>query len=300
MMLGSHKHGKGEVRVARRHVCPKSGNEYFAEYVCNVEIGGHTGRMGSDKSFLEGDNCGVVATDTCKNHAYILAKEVDWKTFYTPELFAIAYAEKFLNTYDFLPWAEVSVSKKPWVRVTMSTGQSHSHAFQPGPENERWTATAKAVRGKSTTVVSGISGLVCLKTKQSGFYGFHRDKHASLPETKMRMVASAVTATWTYSAVGKALKALPFNEIGRIVRTLFVEEFAGNPVEGTYSNSVQHTLYLMACAALKARSEIKDMSLYLPNIHYIPAPALKNTGIYKFEDDVFLPTSEPFGTIKVC
>merc|ERR1712166_575598 len=42
-----------------------------------------------------------------------------------------------------------------------------------------------------------------------------------------------------------------------------------------------------------------QLELTAPNIHYIPAPALAAVGKVKFEDDVFLPTDEPRGLIKL-
>jgi len=37
-----------------------------------------------------------------------------------------------------------------------------------------------------------------LYCEQSGFEGFIRDKYTLLPETRERMLATAVTATWRY------------------------------------------------------------------------------------------------------
>ena len=71
------------------------------------------------------------------------------------------------------------------------------------------------------------------------------------------------------------------------------------------------------------RAQIPEITLNMPNIHYLPAkvsPAsstiphhrplllliphflprevLDATGLHKFEDDVFIPTDEPHGTIQ--
>jgi urate oxidase len=65
---------------------------------------------------------------------------------------------------------------------------------------------------------------------------------------------------------------------------------------GTYSNSVQDSLYRMGEAALAAVPEISEISLDCPNKHYI-LMNLKSFGIEN-QNQVFLPTDEPHGQIE--
>ena len=65
---------------------------------------------------------------------------------------------------------------------------------------------------------------------------------------------------------------------------------------GTYSNSVQDSLYRMGEAALAAVPEISEISLACPNKHYI-LMSLKPFGIEN-RNQVFLPTDEPHGQIE--
>jgi urate oxidase len=64
----------------------------------------------------------------------------------------------------------------------------------------------------------------------------------------------------------------------------------------SYSPSVQRTLFEMAAAALESVPEIDEITLSLPNKHYLPA-RLEALG-----DDVasfsFIPTDEPHGLIE--
>lgn len=43
---------------------------------------------------------------------------------------------------------------------------------------------------------AGVRGLRLLKTTQSGYAGFLHDRFTLLPDTRERIMASAVTATW--------------------------------------------------------------------------------------------------------
>src|SRR5205807_6411483 len=91
-----------------------------------------------------------------------------------------------------------------WDRLSAG-GRPHPHAFvQPG--GEQWTATVvRDARG--TSIASGLTKLVVLKTTDSGFGGFPRDEYTTLPETDDRILATSVTASWTYAAGTKDFSA---------------------------------------------------------------------------------------------
>jgi len=109
------------------------------------------------------------------------------------------------------------------------------------------------------------------------------------------MMSSSVTATWPTQ--------LPYaNAVATraAIRTALVETFTGPPEKGAYSPGVQHTLHKMGLAALDAALAIPQITLNLPNIHYLPAKNLDamEGDHLKFEDDVFIPVDEPHGTIE--
>jgi urate oxidase len=106
--LGDYYHGKERVRVAkvRRR---SDGVHEFVELNVRVEL-----RGGTSASFLHGDNSSVVATDTCKNHVYMLAKTHPCSP---PEQFAIDLARNFLTHYNHVEAATIRVEEATWKRV---------------------------------------------------------------------------------------------------------------------------------------------------------------------------------------
>ena len=163
----------------------------------------------------------------------------------------MAYAERFLSKYEFIVKAQVKVVQVPWVRAVVE-GQPHSHAFVQGNGNERWAAEAVAVRGQPTTLSCQITGLVVLKTTQSGWERFHRNEYTLLPDTNERMMASSVTAIWPAQALPGPTPA--YGTTRAAVRRALLEAFTGPAEKGEYSPGVQHTLHKMGIAALKAPS----------------------------------------------
>jgi len=130
-----------------------------------------------------------------------------------------------------------------------------------------------------------------LKTTQSGYEGFLKDAMTALPETRERMLATSVTAMWRYSSVGIATGAV--DPYGKMMTAMHAA-FFGPSKGGVYSPGVQATLYDMGCAALSAEPGVEIISLRAPNIHFLPVlPA----GI-PFDNDVYVATSEPHGTIQ--
>ncbi|KAL4394777.1 hypothetical protein AHAS_Ahas02G0185900 [Arachis hypogaea] len=141
-----------------------------------------------------------------------------------------------------------------------------------------------------------------IKCYKSGFEGFIRDKYTALPETRERMLATEVTGLWRYSY--ESLSSVPqkplyFMERYGDVKRVLLETFFGPPNVGVYSPSVQSTLYQMARATLNRFPDIDSVQLKMPNIHFLPVN-ISNTGgqIVKFNDDVYLPTDEPHGSIQ--
>src|SRR3954467_14557445 len=91
--------------------------------------------------------------------------------------------------------ARISVSEQPWSRLSAG-GQPHPHAFvQAGAEH--WTAVVTR-DASGAAIVAGLANLVVLKTTDSAFTGFPRDKFTTLPETDDRIMATSITAAWTY------------------------------------------------------------------------------------------------------
>jgi urate oxidase len=134
-LLGANYHGKDRVRVAkvRRGT---DGVHQFAEFLARIEL-----RGGTEASYTHGDNRMVVATDTCKNHVYMLAKTHDCAT---PEQFGLDLALTFLKNYSHVKVAAITITETPWKRVILD-GSAHKHGFVKHAEGSR-VARAVATR----------------------------------------------------------------------------------------------------------------------------------------------------------
>ncbi|MBI3494214.1 MAG: urate oxidase [Acidobacteria bacterium] len=231
-----------------------------------------------ERVYVDGDNSQCVATDTMKNTVYAFARQ---EAIDHVELFANRLAAHFLET-PAVSRVRISAVEHRWDRVSVD-GRPHPHAFaQPG--GEQWTAVVSR-DARSTTIVSGVTNLVVLKTTDSAFSGFPRDHFTTLAETEDRILATSVTASWTYRP-----GTTDFAARDRIRRAL-VETFAAHQ-----SRSVQQTLYAMGEAALAACSDVTDITLELPNRHHVLVD-LKPFGLDN-PNEIFVATDQPFGLIE--
>jgi urate oxidase len=222
--------------------------------------------------YADGDNSSCIATDTMKNTVYALARQ---DPIHHVESFAVRLADHFVAK-PAVTRVRIGVVEHRWDRVG-------AHAFvQAG--GEQWTATV--TRDKAgAEIVSGLSNLVVLKTTDSAFSGFPRDQYTTLPEKEDRILATSVTASWTYRP-----STTDFAARDR-VRTALVDTFAGHR-----SRSVQHTLYAMAEAALAACADVKAITLTMPNRHHLLVD-LNPFGLDN-PNEIFVPTDLPFGLIE--
>ncbi|KAL8241543.1 hypothetical protein R6Q59_014897 [Mikania micrantha] len=287
------RHGKERVRVARVWRSGEDGRHFFVEW--NVSIS-----LFSDciNAYVRDDNSDIVATDTMKNTVYVKAKECSEQV--SVEEFAILLAKHFTSFYPQVTAAIIKIVEKPWERISVD-GQPHDHGYKLG--SEKHTTEVIVKKAGALQVTSGVEGLALLKTTQSGFEGFIRDKNTILPETRERMLATEVSASWRYyfeSVSSISNKSLQFTEKYLRVKKVLIDTFFGPPKEGVYSPSVQATLYHMAKAVLGRFPDISTIHLKMPNIHFLPVnlSSKVNPVIVKFEDDVYLPTDEPHGSIE--
>uniref|UniRef100_A0A6N2M1A7 factor independent urate hydroxylase n=1 Tax=Salix viminalis TaxID=40686 RepID=A0A6N2M1A7_SALVM len=111
-------------------------------------------------------------------------------------------------------------------------------------------------------------------------------------------------ALFRYRYSYESVSSIPRNPLYFTERYLDVKKslantFFGPPKEGVYSASVQGTLFQMAKAVLNRFPDISSIQLKMPNIHFLPVNiSSKENTIVKFNDDVFLPTDEPHGSIE--
>jgi urate oxidase len=230
-------------------------------------------------AYADGDNSGVLPTDTMKNTVYALAAQ---HPFDDIEDFGLALTDHFLMNNERATSVRVDLTEHLWDRIEIG-GNPHPHAFHKGG-GERRVATVTRDR-EGSEVLAGIEDLVVLKTAKSAFEGFPRDRYTTLKETSDRILATAVRATWRYSRPNVA-----FGTLWREVRRLLLETFAEHD-----SRSVQHTLYAMGEAVLETL-DIEEIHLSMPNKHHLPAD-LTPFGL-ESRKEIFVATAEPYGLIE--
>jgi len=233
-------------------------------------------------AYTQGDNTGVVATDTMKNTVYALAAEHPFEDI---EDFGLALTDHLVKTYPQIASARVELTEHLWERIETAgvESQPHPHAFRRAGSERR---TAVVTRSADTVrVLAGLEDLVVMKTARSAFEGFPRDRWTTLKETGDRLLATALRATWRYSR--------PFVSFGRLwsdVRRVLLETFAEHD-----SRSVQHTLYAMGEAVLETL-DVEEIHLAMPNRHHLPVD-LTPFGVDN-RNEIFVATMEPYGLIE--
>jgi urate oxidase len=274
MKLVHHNYGKARVRVMK--VTRDAERHALKELEVSVMLQGRF-----DASYTRADNSLVVPTDTMKNTVNILAKE---KLGAETEPFGILLARHFLDKYSHVESAQVRLSERRWQRIAVQ-GKPHNHSFTENSPAKPF-AEITATRGE-TTVQSGISDLLILKTTQSGFEGYDtKDKFTTLPETNDRIFATQLRATWLH-----ATPPASYTETNAKILDAMLEVFAT-----TYSPSVQTTLFQMGEAALAAAPGVSKINLAMPNKHCL----LINLAPFGLQNrnELFLPTDEPHGQIE--
>jgi len=233
-------------------------------------------------AYTQGDNTGVVATDTMKNTVYALAAE---HPFDDIEDFGLVLTDHLVKTYPQIASARVELTEHLWERIETAgvESQPHPHAFRRAGSERR---TAVVTRSADTVrVLAGLEDLVVMKTARSAFEGFPRDRWTTLKETGDRLLATALRATWRYSR--------PFVSFGRLwsdVRRVLLATFAEHD-----SRSVQHTLYAMGEAVLETL-DVEEIHLAMPNRHHLPVD-LTPFGVDN-RNEIFVATMEPYGLIE--
>lgn len=270
--LGPNRYGKAAIRLVRvgRHSTPHRVRDLTVAVALEGDF---------TAAHVDGDNTLVVATDTMKNTAYALA--VDGLTG-SIEAYATALGRHFLQ-HDQVDRSIVNVREHAWHPIDVA-GQAAPDAFVRAGEGTR-VATV-AVGRDATVVEAGIEDVVVMKTSRSGFSGFPRDRFTTLPDTDDRLMATKLTAIWTYGSPD-----IDFDATWTEVRATLLEVFADHD-----SPSVQTSIWIMAKAMLERHEELDEVRMVLPNLHHWVVD-LERFGI---DNDrlVYLATSEPHGLIE--
>jgi urate oxidase len=269
--LAWNRYGKSRVRLVKVR---RSGDPHeLVDVTIDVQLEG-----AFESVYAVGDNRPCIATDTMKNTVYALARQ---DPIVHVETFALRLADHFLAK-PAVSRVSISAVEQPWTRLSTG-GEPHPHAFtQAGAEH--WT-TVVTRDARGAEIVSGLANLVVLKTTDSSFSGFPRDAFTTLPDADDRIMATSITASWSYAS-----SAADFAARSAIRRAL-VETFAAH-----HSRSVQHTLYAMGEAALAACATITAVTLTLPNRHHLLVD-LSPFGLDN-PNEIFVAIDQPYGLIE--
>lgn len=271
--LARHSYGTSSVRVVK--VIRRPDRHDLKEIAVDVQFEGDY-----EASYVIGDNRDVLPTDTMKNTVYALAKDHPLEQI---EDFGLALADHFLAHQRQLSRVRLKLAEHAWARLAVS-GRPDRQAFARAG-GERRVARVTASR-EGATVEAGIEELVVIKTAGSSFEGYIKDKFTTLRETSDRLLATAITASWTYSG-----HEISFGLLWHGVRQVLLETFAQHE-----SRSVQHTLFAMGEAVLQSYEDISEIRLSLPNKHHLLVD-LSPFGLEN-RNEIFMPTDEPYGLIE--
>jgi urate oxidase len=272
-MLAESAYGKSSVRLVK--VTRHGDRHDLTDFQIAIRFEGDYA-----ESYVDGDNSGVLPTDTMKNTVYALAATSEVTE---PESFGLRLSAHFLSRNPRLQRVRVDVTEHPWGRIPLGT-RDHGQAFVRAGAEVR-TATIRQDRS-TTRIGAGIADLVILKSSRSAFTGFLRDEYTTLPDAADRLLATSLRATWHYRDAN-----VEFGQAWRAVRTTLLETFAEHD-----SRSVQHTLYAMGQTVLATVEDVSSVRLVMPNKHHLPVD-LTRLGLEN-RNEVFVPTDEPYGLIE--
>jgi urate oxidase len=276
VQIGSNRYGKSEIRVVRvaRGVAP-DGGDVIRDWNVSTALSGDL-----DDTHLTGDNSKVLPTDSQKNRVFALASEMGAVP---PEDFALALAAFFVASQEAITRARISVEEFGWTPIG-ATGYSFARA---GDLVRTTTVVHDATAG--TSVVSGIKDLTLLNTTGSEFWGFPRDAHTTLAETKDRMLATAVNASWRFRPA--AVESADWDAVAVAAQRTILDTFAA-----TYTYSLQQMLYALGSALVTALPQICEVRLALPNKHHFIVD-LEPFGLEN-EREVYYADDRPYGLIE--
>jgi len=273
--LVDHRYGKSRVRVLK--VLRDGATHTLKEIDAAVAL---TGDFDSSYTDPKGDNSKVVATDTMKNTVNVLAHEHLGRE---SERFALTLGKHFMSLYPQVQKVGIELSERVWGRLNIG-GEPHPHSFVQADNAKPFTRLE--ISAGQQRLESGIRDLLILKSTASGFEGYPRCEYTTLPETKERIFATSLEATWRWSG-----EPADYEATNAAIMAAMLKPFAEN-----FSPAVQTTLFEMGTAALAVCPEIDEITLAMPNKHCL----LINLQPFGRENrnEVFVPTDEPHGQIE--
>lgn len=274
IVLSQNNYGKSEVRLVKvkRH----ADRHDLRDLSVDVALEGDF-----EAAHMRGDNTGLLATDTMRNTIYVLAKDHPLENI---EEFGLALVDHFLEAGPTVKGVRVRLTEFLWSRIEVN-GRGHEHSFVR--DSTKRTATVTGDGNGNRQVEAGLGNLLILKTTASGWEGYLKEKYTTIQETSDRILATIVTADWSYGGNTD----LDFSRLWYSVRDQILTTFTDH-----YSPSMQNTLYRMGRAVIEGLPEVQRIHLSFPNKHHIPFN-LSSFGVEN-NNEIFWATNEPYGLIE--
>ena len=277
VQLGANQYGKAEVRLVHvaRGAGP-AGEDLLRDWNVSTSLSGDL-----TDSHRTGSNAKVLPTDSQKNKAYALAKELGDVE---PEAYAAALGSFFVSSQEPITRARVSVEEYEWSPIG-ATGYSFARS---GDLVRTTEVHVDSVLG--TSVVSGLKDLTVLNTTASEFWGYPKDAYTTLPETKDRILATSVNASWRFLP-SAAVPGTDWDTAFDTARGVILATFAA-----AYSYSLQQMLFTIGEELLSTLPPVCEVRLALPNKHHY----LVDLAPFGLENDreVYLAGDRPYGLIE--
>ncbi len=275
VQLGANRYGKAEVRLV--HVARGAGpggQDLIRDWNVSTSLSGDLA-----DSHLTGSNAKVLPTDSQKNKAYALARELGGDV--PPEAFAAELGSFFVTSQEPITRARIAIEEYGWTPVGAG-----GYSFARSGDLVRTTVVlTDAAAGVS--VVSGLKDLTVMNTTASEFWGYPKDAYTTLPETKDRILATSVNAAWRF----RPGAAPDWDAAFATAKSTILATFAG-----TYSYSLQQMLYTIAAALIEGVPEVCEVRLTLPNKHHYVVD-LAPFGLDN-DREVYLAGDRPYGLIE--
>lgn len=271
IVLGPTQYGKAETHVVR--IDRDTDRHQIRDLTVTSQLRGDLEAMHS-----RGDNAHCVATDTQKNTVFGL---VQTEGIDSPEQLLLTLSDHFTSEFEWIDGGRWAAEEHAWERI-----EDHDHCFVESKQEKRTAVVVSSENGRERTVISGFFDLTVLKSTQSGFEGYPRDRFTTLAETQDRIMSTDISTRWRYST-----EDVDFDAVYRSVKRIILATFTDH-----YSRALQETLYLMGRAVLSAHPEIDEIKFSCPNKHHFVTD-LSYAGIEN-NLETHYAADRPFGLIE--
>lgn len=237
-----HYYGKGDVIAYRLNRAGGSAAPVFGANVLLLLYGDTFW-----KTYTEGDNTGLIATDSMRN---FIQRETMNFSGNDLEEYCRFLGEMFLAKYAQVEGLQISASEIPYAALGGNV------AFVPSGADIA-TARLEIDRSGITEAVSGVRGFKLLRLGGSAFKGFVRDEYTTLPDLHNRPLHMWLDLEWSYVTPGAAFAGGAVTaRVRGLVRDVFTSFESG---------SIQQVIYQMGTKMLAEIPAISEIRLEANN-----------------------------------